>query len=54
MNLLTLQQDLSIESTGDLYLVLAFAEKIRANSYLDVLGDPQQQAEAVLKEFETF
>ena len=36
----TLQQDLSLECVGDLHIVLAFAEKIRPNTYIDVLGDP--------------
>ena len=29
----TLQQDLSLNCDGDLHVVLAFAEKIRANTY---------------------
>jgi hypothetical protein len=48
----TLQQDLSLESDGDLHVVLAFAEKIRPNTYIDVLGDPQLHSEAVIREFE--
>ena len=44
-----LQQDLSL---GDLHVVLAFAEKIRTNTYFDVLGDPQTHGEAVIREFE--
>ena len=31
----TLQQDLSLECDGDLHIVLAFAEKIRPNTYID-------------------
>jgi len=54
VNIAALQQDLCIDSIGDLHILLAFAEKVRPNTYLDVLGDPQLQAEAVLKEFETF
>ena len=50
----TLQQDLSLESNGDLHIVLAFAEKIRSNTYIDVLGDPQSHNEAVIREFEAF
>ena len=34
----TLQQNLSPECDGDLHIVLAFAEKIRPNTYIDVLG----------------
>ena len=48
----TLQQDLSLESDGDLHVVLAFAEKIRPNTYIDVLGDPQLHSEAAIREFE--
>ena len=33
----TLQQDLSLDCDGDLHVVLAFAEKIRTNTYFDVL-----------------
>ena len=54
VNLAALQQDLSIEMNGDLYVVLAFAEKMKTGTYFDVLGDPQQQAEAVIREFEAF
>ena len=50
----TLQQDLSLDCDGDLHVVLAFAEKIRANTYIDVLGDPQSHSEAVIREFEAF
>ena len=50
----TLQQDLSLDCDGDLHIVLAFAEKIRAHTYIDVLGDPQLHSEAVIREFETF
>ena len=31
---------------------LVFAEKIRVNTYIDVLGDPQSHSDAVIKEFE--
>ena len=48
----TLQQDLSLDCDGDLHVVLAFAEKIRPNTYIDVLGDPQSHSEAVIREFE--
>ena len=48
----TLQQDLSLECDGDLHIVLAFAEKIHPNTYIDVLGDPQSRNEAVIREFE--
>ena len=54
VNLASLQHDLCIENNGDFHILLAFAEKIRPDTYFDVLGDPQLQAEAVLKEFETF
>ena len=54
VNLASLQHDLCIENNGDFHILLAFAEKMRPNTYFDVLGDPQLQAEAVLKEFETF
>ena len=47
-----LQQDLSLESDGDLHVVLAFAKKIRPNSYIDVLGNPQLHSKAVIREFE--
>ena len=49
-----LQQDLSLECNGDLHIVLAFAEKIRSNTFIDVLGDPQSHSEAVIREFEAF
>ena len=52
MNRDTLQQDLSLDCDGDLHVVLAFAEKIRTNTYFDVLGDPQTHSEAVIREFE--
>ena len=48
----TLQQDLSLDCDGDLHIVLAFAEKIRDNTYIDVLGDPQSHSNDVIKEFE--
>ena len=48
----TLQQDLSLDCDGDLHIVLAFAEKIRVNTYIDVLGDLQSHSDAVIKEFE--
>ena len=48
----TLQQDLSLDCDGDLHVVLAFAEKIRTNTYFDVLGDTQTHSEAVIREFE--
>ena len=48
----TLQQDLSLDCDGDLHVVLAFAEKIRPNTYIDVLGDPQSHSEAVIREFD--
>ena len=48
----TLKQDLSLDCDGDLHVVLAFAEKIRANTYFDVLGDPHSHSEAVIREFE--
>ena len=54
VNLASLQHDLCIENNGDFHILLAFAEKMRPDTYFDVLGDPQLQAEAVLKEFETF
>ena len=53
VNQAQLQQDLSLETAGDLNVVLAFAEKVRPSTYLDVLGDPQLQVEALLKEVET-
>ena len=52
VNRSTLQQDLSLDCDGDLHIVLAFAEKIRVNTYIDVLGDPQSHSDAVIKEFE--
>ena len=45
----TLQQDLSLDCDGDLHIVLPFAEKIRVNTYIDVLGDPQSHSEKNLK-----
>ena len=48
----TLQQDLSLDCDGDLHIVLAFAEKIQTNTFIDVLGDPQSHSEAVIREFE--
>lgn len=53
-NLQALQTLLSVEGHGDLCIVLAEAEKVRPHTYIDVLGDPVQQAEAVVKEFESF
>ena len=50
----SLQQDLSLECNGDLHIVLAFTEKIRSNTFIDVLGDPQSHSEAVIREFEAF
>ena len=52
VNRYTLQQDLSLDCDGDPHVVLAFAEKIRPSTYIDVLGDPQSQSEAVIREFE--
>ena len=49
-----LQTNLSIDSNGDFYIVLAEAEKVRPHTYLDVLRDPYKEAEAVLKEIEAF
>ena len=54
INQASLQQDLSIDSAGDLYIILAFAEKIRPKTYLDVLGDPQLNDLAMIKEFQNF
>ena len=54
INQASLQQDLSIESAGELYVILAFAEKIRPKTYLDVLGDPQLNDLAMIKEFQNF
>ena len=54
INQASLQQDLSIDSAGDLYVILAFAEKIRRGTYLDVLGDPQLNDLAMIKEFQNF
>ena len=52
MNRDTLQQDLSLDCDGDLNIVLAFAEKIRSNTYIDALGDLQSHSDAVIREFE--
>ena len=54
VNQAQLMVELFIDCVGDLYVLLAFAEKIRPNTYFDVLGDPQKQAEMVLKEFDAF
>lgn len=54
INQVSLQQDLSIDSVGDLHVILAFAEKIRPKTYLDVLGDPQLNDLAMIKEFQNF
>lgn len=54
INQASLQQDLSIDSVGDLYVILSFAEKIRPRTYLDVLGDPQLNDLAMIKEFQNF
>ena len=51
VNLAALQQDLAIESFGDLHVVLAFTEKIRPRTYYDVHGDPQLDNLAVINEF---
>ena len=48
----TLQQDLSLDCDRDLHVVLAFAEKIRSNTYIDVLGDLQSHSDALIREFE--
>ena len=47
----TLQSDLAIECVGDLRAILAFTEKIRPRTYIDVLGDPQLDNIDVIKEF---
>lgn len=54
INQASLQQDLSIDTAGDLYVILSFAEKIRPKTYLDVLGDPQSNELAIIKEFQNF
>lgn len=54
INQASLQQDLSIDSASDLNIILAFAEKMRPNTYLDVLGDPQLNDLAMIKEFQNF
>lgn len=54
INQASLQQDLSIDTAGDLYVVLAFTEKIRPKTYLDVLGDPQLNDLAMIREFQNF
>ena len=54
VNKAALMQNLSIDSYGDLLVVLAFAEKIRPRTYMDVLGDPHLKDLAMIKEFETF
>lgn len=51
INLSTLQQDLAIEGYGDLLVILAFTEKIRPRTYIDVLGDPQHENITVIEEF---
>ncbi len=51
INLSTLQHDLAIECFGDLHVILAFTEKIRPRTYIDVLGDPQLDNLAVINEF---
>ena len=51
INLSSLQSDLAIECIGDLYAILAFTEKIRPRTYIDVLGDPQLDNIDVIKEF---
>ena len=40
------------ESPMDLSVILCFAEKIRPNSYKDVLGDPQKDIEHILTDLE--
>lgn len=47
-----LQQNLSLDCEGDLFIILAFTEKFRPNTYLDVMGDVQSHNEAVIREFE--
>ncbi len=54
INQASLQQDLSIDNAADLYVILAFAEKIRPKTFLDVLGDPQYHDLAMLHEFQNF
>ena len=50
----TLMKDLAINSSGDLHVVLSFAEKIRARTYFDVLGDPKDVDRQMIREIETF
>ena len=54
INQACLQQDLSIETAGDLYVILGFAEKIRPMTRIDVLGDPQLSDLAMIHEFQNF
>ena len=54
VNKIALMQNLSIDCYGDLLVLLAFAERIRPKTYMDVLGDPHLNDLAMIKEFETF
>ena len=47
-----LMKDLAISSQLDLCTVLSFAEKMRPDSYHDVLGDPQKDIEHILNDLE--
>jgi hypothetical protein len=40
------------DSLMDLFVILCFTEKLRPNSYKDVLGDPQKDIEHILIDLE--
>ena len=52
MNYSTLQQDLSLETNGDLQVVLGFAERIRLNTFIDILRNSLLHSDEVISEFE--
>ena len=53
LNTTTLMQSLSINTDGDLRIIVTRAERIRPNTCMDVL-DPNEAASKVLEEFATF
>ena len=53
LNTTLLMQNLSIDTDGDLKVIVTRAERIKPKICLDVL-DPQEAAAKVIAEFETF
>ena len=40
------------DSLLDLFIILCYSEKIRPNSYRDILGDPQKDIEHILRDLQ--